>query len=228
MSRLVLLTGGSRGIGRATAELLRAHGWTVETPTRAELDFDKLHSVIKWATEALLDRDEMPAAIVFCHGYWTCESNNFPKEWLDQYWNRVIMPMTLLESFLRADKPPSVVVTVASNRGFFGGHDTGPYSAATAAQIALMTGYAREVPGTRFNCVAPSLTNTDMAKVVMGKIDGRTLPTPQPASVVAEAIVGLIESDANGKVLLVKEGVVTQARWEYVDPASVEAEWRQR
>jgi len=45
MTRTALLTGGSRGIGRAIAEVLTDHGWSVIDPTREELDLANAASV---------------------------------------------------------------------------------------------------------------------------------------------------------------------------------------
>ena len=41
----ILLTGGSRGIGEATAKLLRSQGYRVITPNRGELDLNSIESV---------------------------------------------------------------------------------------------------------------------------------------------------------------------------------------
>jgi len=38
MKNCCLVTGGSRGIGRATVDLLRSSGWQVDAPSRSELD----------------------------------------------------------------------------------------------------------------------------------------------------------------------------------------------
>lgn len=47
-SRSVVITGASRGIGRAVAELYRVAGWTVLAPTRSELDLASPDSVRSW------------------------------------------------------------------------------------------------------------------------------------------------------------------------------------
>lgn len=213
MTKLALITGGSRGIGRATADSLRVRGWQVEAPTRAELDFDNISSVSAW----LANRSHYapcPAAIIFCHGYWTSRVANFATDWQAQYTNRVVLPMRVLAYFLDYSLgQPAVVVSVASTRGFIGGHHTGPYSAACAAQIAVMQGYARECVGTRFNCVAPGLTATAMARDVIATGGAKPGAVAQDPAAVAAAIVGLVEGDDNGAVLRVVDGEVTRARW---------------
>lgn len=49
----VLITGGSRGIGKATADCFRFHGYEVFTPTRSELDL-----LDKASVQAFLHRQE--------------------------------------------------------------------------------------------------------------------------------------------------------------------------
>ena len=51
MSKRVLVTGGSRGIGKSIVELYREHGYVVEAPGRSELDLAAPASV-----ETFLDR----------------------------------------------------------------------------------------------------------------------------------------------------------------------------
>jgi 3-oxoacyl-[acyl-carrier protein] reductase len=59
--RQVLLTGGSRGIGRTIAELLRAEGHEVRTPTREEMDLASPASVqaymsqLTWRPDILIN-----------------------------------------------------------------------------------------------------------------------------------------------------------------------------
>src|SRR3990167_4792070 len=225
MTQIALLTGGSRGIGAATANMLRARGWTVIAPTRDVLDFADTNSLSVY----LLDwvrMIEVPQfdAVIFCHGEWTSrspwQSPGFDPAivWYRQFTLRVFSPMFLLQFLLGGDPKwhPGCVVMVSSTRGLIGGVDTGPYAAACAAQIALMQGYAREYGGrTRFNAVCPGLTDTDMGRYVMATGGAKPDAVPQPAEAVAAEIVRLIESGDNGRVMRVVDGVATEAKWSW-------------
>ena len=48
MSYSVLITGGSRGIGKATCELFRSKGYNVTAPNRDELELSDKESVKKY------------------------------------------------------------------------------------------------------------------------------------------------------------------------------------
>jgi NAD(P)-dependent dehydrogenase (short-subunit alcohol dehydrogenase family) len=109
--------------------------------------------------------------------------------------------------------PGGSVTMVSSTRGFIGGVATGPYSAACAAQIALMQGYAREYQGVRFNCVAPGWTDTDMGKEVAATGGVKPGAVAQPPGAVANVIVDLVEGEANGAVVRVVDGQATMAKW---------------
>ena len=213
--RTALVTGGSRGIGAVTALLLRERGFDVDIPSRAELDFSSTASVAQYAVG--MWGTESPDALIFCHGNWysAMPSEQSEADWLAQYRERVLGPIRLIESYLLGQVKPGCVVIVASTRGFMGGVDTGPYSIACAAQIALMQGYAREWPGTRFNCICPGLTDTSMGQAVLETGGAKPGSVPQDPRAVARAIADLVESDANGKVVRVVDGVASEATWSW-------------
>lgn len=156
-------------------------------------------------------------ALIFCHGEWYSRLSGEREviDWYHQYTMRVVWPFEFMEFLIggHLGTRPTCVVMVSSTRGFIGGVDTGPYAAACAAQIALMQGYAREWPGVRFNVVCPGLTDTDMGRQVIATGGAKPDAVPQPPEAVARAIVDLLESDANGKVLRVVDGKVSEAEW---------------
>ena len=210
MNKTVLITGASRGIGNATEELIRLRGWQIIAPSRDELDFCR-NDVDTFLLSPI-------DAMILCHGAWDCTDfrEQCEGDWEWQLYLRVIYPATLIRRFLIA---PSIkmksVVMVASTRGFIGGVNTGPYAAACAAQIAMMTGYAREYEGVRFNVVCPGLTDTDMGAEVIQTGGAKPNDVPQPREVVAMEIVRLIEGDDNGKVIRVVDGKASEAKWSW-------------
>jgi len=206
-NKTALLTGGSRGIGKATAELLRARGWKVIAPTRAEFDMARPNGIY-------LERMQKGNAIIFCHGEWYSEKLQHPQHYRDQYEARVVTVRRVLDVILPR-LAGGVVITVASTRGFIGGVETGPYALACAAQIAMMQGYSREYQGVRFNVIAPGLTRTRMGDEVVATGGAKPGAPMQPPGVVAAEIVRLIESEDNGRVMRVVNSEVTEAKWSW-------------
>lgn len=218
MTKTALLTGGSRGIGAATVALLRERGWNVIAPTRAELDMGDTRIISSWMSD--LEAEHLDA-LIFCHGEWYSKLPAV-QSWVDyraQYEARVIGPLCAMEFALSYMHGPRMtggaVCMVSSTRGLIGGVNTGPYSAACAAQIALMLGYAREWPGVRFNALAVGLTDTDMGRQVLATGGAKAGSVPQPPGAVAAEIVRLVESDDNGRVMRVVDGAVSEAKWSW-------------
>ena len=212
----ILITGGTRGIGKYTADLLRAGDWNVFAVGRQSVD---LTSSLRTAVYL----KEFPAnvaldAIVFSHGKWFSGDDPFGSEHFDQYVSRVLMPIEIIRHFATHLRMSSVgaVVFVSSTRGFIGGVDTAPYSLACAAQIALVQGYAREFGNVRFNCVCPGLTDTDLGKEVIRTGGAKATAISQPPESVAQEIVKLIEDKtANSKIIRVVDGLASEAKWSW-------------
>ena len=223
----ILITGGTRGIGKYTADLLRAGDWNVFAVGRQSVDLtSSLRTAVylkEFHANVALD------AIVFSHGKWFSGDDTFGSEHFDQYVSRVLMPIEIIRHFATHLRMSSVgaVVFVSSTRGFIGGVDTAPYSLACAAQIALVHGYAREfskiktVPentdyfwDVRFNCVCPGLTDTDMGRDVIRTGGAKATAVLQSPESVAQEIVKLIEDKtANGKIIRVVDGLTSEAKW---------------
>jgi len=190
MSRTVLVTGASKGIGKAIAARLGADGFDVvvhyhsdrdgaEATARAVesggakarlMQFDACErEATKQAIES--DIEEHGAYYAVINNAGVSRDNAFPAM-SDEDWDKVIT--TNLDSFYNVIKPcvmPMVrarqggrVITISSVSGVIGNRGQVNYSAAKAGVIGASKALAIEL-GKRnitVNCVAPGLIETDM------------------------------------------------------------------
>ena len=182
MPRHVLITGGSRGIGRALVRQFTSQGdLTAFTYLKSEAEAASVHEetgALPYRCDSRLESDVLKTcgrvlalfhtldAVVINAGtslYRTLESTGF-QEWQDQLDIHLTGAFLFTRALLPAlrEKRGSVVY-ISSVWGQTGGSGEAAYSAAKAGLIGLTKAMAKEAaPLVRFNCIAPGIINTEM------------------------------------------------------------------
>lgn len=227
MKKVALITGSSRGIGRACAEALAKSGYAVcinyiERADKASELCEKLSSE---GFEAMTFRadvadrqavHEMVCAVRERFGPVTLLVNNagIARQSLFQdisaeYWRRIFdvnvngafnTIQEVLPSMLH--EHDGCIVNVSSIWGMHGASCEVAYSATKHAIIGLTRSLAQELAPThiRVNCVAPGVINTDMVQVLGEEtLDMLAEDTPLGRLGVAEDIAAAVEFLASDK-----------------------------
>jgi NAD(P)-dependent dehydrogenase (short-subunit alcohol dehydrogenase family) len=193
--RVALVTGGSRGIGRATAEALAAAGASVLVSSRKQEDLDGVVAAIEAAggTAAAFaanagepeQAEACVAATVERFGGIDVLVNNaatnpymgpavdidlgrYDKTWQVNLRGPLVWTQAAVRAGLGAEgRPTGVVVNVASVGGMSVEPGIGIYNTTKAALIHLTKVLASELgPRVRVNGIAPGLVKTDMARAL--------------------------------------------------------------
>ena len=160
-----LVTGGTRGIGKATVDLLRRAGAEVVAVgkrTHGDLavpaNVDRLAAVESGPLDFL----------VVNHGIWIAEAvplaNMSDRQWRSTIAQNLDSYFYVVRAFAPRLREGGAIVLVASTAAQRGEAFHGDYAASKGAVVSLTKGLAVELaPGIRVNCVAPGWADTEMA-----------------------------------------------------------------
>ncbi len=175
MSRVVVVTGGAKGIGKAVAERFAAQGDRVEAVGRDRLDVTDEQMVKEFFEQA-------GPVDVLVNNAGVASGAPLARTTLDDW--RAHLDVNATGAFLctRAvmggmiERGDGRIVTVASIAGLVGARYTAAYSASKHAAIGLMRSTAAEAAGTGVtaNAVCPAYVDTDMTRRTVENIVAKT------------------------------------------------------
>jgi NAD(P)-dependent dehydrogenase (short-subunit alcohol dehydrogenase family) len=175
VSRVVVVTGGTRGIGRAVAARFEAAGERVVAVGRADADVTSEDAVA-----ALFD--SIGGVDVLVNNAGISASADVGRttlaDWRDQIGVNATGAFLCTRAVLGGmrERGSGRIVTVASTAGLAGARYTAAYTASKHAAVGLMRAVAAEVAGSGVtaNAVCPAFVRTDMTAASVERIVART------------------------------------------------------
>ncbi|MDA0772373.1 MAG: SDR family NAD(P)-dependent oxidoreductase [Cyanobacteria bacterium] len=164
MSKTILITGGSRGIGKACADLL-VDGNKVFAPSSLELDVSNQKSIDDYLREI----KSLDALICNAGIYY---GSNIEKHSIEEFSRVLDVNLTgsfrMIQSCLPLLHHGSKIILIASVSAY-GDAGAPAYSASKAGMIAMMKSLAPELAhdGITINTINPGWVRTDMAHTLL-------------------------------------------------------------
>jgi NAD(P)-dependent dehydrogenase (short-subunit alcohol dehydrogenase family) len=192
VSRVVVVTGGAKGIGKAVAERFRVAGDEVEAPGHDELDVANEDQVAAFfeglgRVDVLVNNAGIAAGAPLARTTLEDWSAHFDVNATGAFLCTRAVVGGMIE---RGD---GRIVTVASVAGLYGARYTAAYAASKHAAVGLMRATAAEVAGTGVtaNAVCPAYVDTDMTRRTVENIVAKTSRTDDEARSELESMTPL-------------------------------------
>ena len=190
MSRVVVVTGGAKGIGKAVAG--RFEGDQVHAPGHDELDVTD-----EGAVREFFERLGRVDVLVNNAGIGTGASlaRTTLDDWRAHLEVNASGPFLCTRAVVRGmiERGDGRIVTVASVAGLVGARYTAAYSASKHAAIGLMRATAAELAGTGVtaNAVCPAYVDTEMTRRTVDNIVAKTGRTEEETAAELEQMTPL-------------------------------------
>jgi NAD(P)-dependent dehydrogenase (short-subunit alcohol dehydrogenase family) len=224
-----LIIGASSGIGKSLAQKLQMLGNKVlgtynVTPPDIGLDTVEMFHYDATKSEPLNAEIDILDGLIYCPGAINLKpfARTKPEDFINDFELQVVGAIKVIQQYLPALKKgnsPSILLfsTVASGHGF-------PFHSIVASSKGAIEGLTKSLaaelsPTIRVNCIAPSLTNTPLAKHLLGtdeKIQNnanrhpmKAIGEPEDIANMAEFLLSEKAKWITGQIMAVDGGIST-------------------